>query len=200
MLNLEASSYSLKLMSARKVDIERLERDFRAGTLTVPEIARLHGCSVANVYQIAKRRGWTRDLSSRVQERTAAKLAAEAERALTPAAETEVVEQAADVRVAVVLGHRKRIGQLQRIVDNLHAAIERQSEAHADFEPTDDKDRIIAALTTPHAIAKTAQLLADTQAKLITMERQAFSIADESAPAEKPYEERLKELVGGQGE
>lgn len=179
----------------RNIDIERVEADYRAGLLSITEIAALHGCTHTYVGKLAKRNGWTRDLSNKVRIVTKAKLSADPP--MSAESEELAVNQAADVRVAVVLSHRKHIGRLQRIVGNLYEAIERQSEAVKEIDPKDDKDRIIAALMTPHQITQTAQKLADTQAKLITMERQAFSIADEAAPAEKPYEERLKEMVGG---
>lgn len=177
----------------RTIDTERLEADYRAGSMSVVEIAKVHGCTESYVRKVAKLRGWERDLTARVRQIAAAKLAADAP--LSPEGERQAVEDAADVRVQVVRGHRKHIARLQRIVENLHVAIERQSEALAEIVPTDDMDKITAALMTPHQIAQTTQKLADTQAKLIAMERQAFSISDDAAPPEKPYEDRLRELV-----
>lgn len=174
----------------RKIDLERLEADYRAGTLTVAEIARLHECTPTYVCKMARKLGWSRDLEAKVAAVAKAKLSR-----LTEDDEAAAISQAADARVAVVLAHRRHVGRLQGIVDSLYSAITKQAKAHTDFELGDEKDKIIAALINPHEIAKTAKNLAETQAKLIAMERQAFNIQDESAPPEQPYEERLKQLM-----
>jgi transposase-like protein len=57
-------------------DWDAIEREFRAGQLSVSEIARQHGISRTAVNKHAARHGWVRDLSARVRQAVSARLVA----------------------------------------------------------------------------------------------------------------------------
>lgn len=59
----------------RKVDLEALEADYRAGRLTLRDIAEQHGCSEGLVRKYARRRGWVRDLSEKIAKQARAEVA-----------------------------------------------------------------------------------------------------------------------------
>jgi hypothetical protein len=62
-------------MTERKsVDWEAIEREYRAGQLTVVEIGRQHGLSHTAINKRAKRDGWTRNLADRVRKKVSARL------------------------------------------------------------------------------------------------------------------------------
>lgn len=191
-----------KPRSPRRVDLESLERDYRAGTLSIGQMAVVHKCSRAYIAKEAKKYGWERDLSARVAAATQAKLAT-AHKPLDAAGEAQAVEEAAAIRIGVVLGHRGRIAKTQGLVDRLHTLVDSQIDAletwkAEDYQKRDrlTKKKLIALILGPSEMVQTVRTLADAQAKLITMERQAFGIVDSaSAPTEKPYEERLRDLM-----
>ena len=65
-------------MTERKlVDWEAIEREYRAGQLTVVEIGRQHGLSHTAINKRAKRDGWTRNLAGRVRKEVSARLVSE---------------------------------------------------------------------------------------------------------------------------
>jgi hypothetical protein len=86
-------------MTERKsVDWEAIEREYRAGQLTVVEIGRQHGLSHTAINQRAKRDGWTRNLADRVHKEVSARLVSE----VSPEAERAAIEPAVARGVQVV--------------------------------------------------------------------------------------------------
>ena len=58
-----------KAPSTKAVDWERIELDYRAGIKTLRQIAEENGISHVAINKRAKRDGWTRDLSAKIQLR-----------------------------------------------------------------------------------------------------------------------------------
>jgi hypothetical protein len=56
------------------IDWEAIRRDFEADLLTGDELAAQHGVDRASIYRKAKKQGWQKNLTAKVQERTAAML------------------------------------------------------------------------------------------------------------------------------
>jgi transposase-like protein len=154
-------------MTERKqVDWERIEAEYRAGQLSVREIARQHGVSAPAIVQKAKRLGWERDLSASVREAVNAKLVKE-----TAAVNSDVnalnareaVSLAAARGVDIVLRHRRDIAKLDALRNRLAEKAEALIEGVSDLKGLGDA---VAAV----------EGLGRTQAKLIPLERQAFSL------------------------
>ena len=61
-------------MTANNVSWRKVEAAYRAGVLTVTEIAKQAGLSDTAIHKRAKKNGWTRDLTARVRSRTSEKL------------------------------------------------------------------------------------------------------------------------------
>lgn len=85
----------------KPVDWELVERDFRAGIMSLREMGELHGCTEGAIRKRAKRDGWTRNLSAKIQQKAQEKVQREEVRKeqvrtgstqLTPADERTVVE------------------------------------------------------------------------------------------------------------
>jgi hypothetical protein len=109
-------------MANRKpLDWEAIEREYRAGQLSVVEIAAQHSVSRAAIQKRAKKNKWSRDLREKIKERVAAKLVAPEVAAAT---EAETVELAAARGVQIVREHRDSIGRAQRIVEKLFGELE----------------------------------------------------------------------------
>lgn len=202
----------------RAIDWEAIEREYRAGVLSIREIAARHGCTDAAVRKRAKRDGWQRDLTGKVQEavRTALVRAevrdspgAREERART---EREIVEEAAHTVVDVVRSHRKDVRASHAIVRTLLA----QLGDAADYRETlrdmveDHAEERLAKGANPGTVgqerammmkmvalpahAATARDLATALTKLIALERQAFNIDQTPDPDPPPEDTSPKPL------
>jgi hypothetical protein len=57
----------MKPAPRKSIDWESIEREYRAGRLTVAEIGRQHGLSHTAINKRAKRDGWTRNLADAVR-------------------------------------------------------------------------------------------------------------------------------------
>ena len=55
----------------KKIDWERIEVDYRAGIKTLRDIAAEHDISHVSVNKRAKRDGWVRDLTAKIQAKAA---------------------------------------------------------------------------------------------------------------------------------
>jgi hypothetical protein len=117
-------------------DWEAIERDYRAGLLSVHEIARQHGCSGTAIGKRAKAGAWQRDLTAKVQERFRVKVAAtkvdpKVSEAADRATENLIIEEASDRAHTIVEGHLSRAKRLTALVDRTLGEI----EAHYGDDP-----------------------------------------------------------------
>lgn len=104
--------------TAHAPDWEKVEAEYRAGALSVRQIAKLNGVSHTAIQKRAKAASppWTRNLAGKVRERVAERLVAAVATAKT---QERAVEQAAEASVLVILNHRRDIQQLRARRDRL---------------------------------------------------------------------------------
>ena len=135
-------------------DIEALERDYRAGMLSLREIGRLHGITDGYIRKIAHERDWERDLGAQVRNRVRSDALKQGEEQ----SEEEIIQGAAAKGVSIVRKH-------QRIIDKMLGAVEALGEDSENIGKMGDpdKDRITNRLGT----------LTQSLSKLIPLERQA---------------------------
>ena len=157
---------------ARETDWEKVEADYRAGSLSVNEIARQAGVDPSAVRHRAKRYGWVRDLSDQVRAATKAKLVTDAVTpGVTPLRAGEIIESAATVNVEVVRSHRKDLTDLRTRARALQARF----------------DEMLPLAVIPKDLAMLADVLTDAAAvigKAIPLERQAFNLDDPATHAD----------------
>ena len=194
-----------KAPSTKAVDWERIELDYRAGAMSLREIAANHpGTNHVAIARRAKTEGWTRDLSERIKAKaedlvTRAAVTADvtANRAVT---EKQVVEANAQDQASVRLSHRKDIQRKRAIVASLMDELEAQvgpenAALLADLgdmlrspdESGQDKlnDLYRKIISLPER-AKTAKTLAETLRIAVDMERQAFGMDAKGADGATP--------------
>lgn len=175
-------------------DWEAIEREYRAGQLSIREIAREHGLSDGAIRKRAKAEGWQRDLSGQVRQAVRTELVRSEVR--TDNARTndaEAVQVAAARGVEVVRQHRGRLATLNQIADNLTARLKRmlddlEQNRIVEIEERDPKTKQVVEV---HKVPAPGQWigqidkesagdlmkkLSDTTAKLIPLERQAFNL------------------------
>jgi transposase-like protein len=144
----------------RRLDWETIEREYRAGQLSVHEIARQHGCSHVVILKWAKRRGWIRDLSGKVRREVSTRLVTDLVTATVTGNMAETLELAARRGVEVVRSHRALIKRLLDISQKLMDEMDQ-----GELKPFERNDRF--------------RSLAQGLAKLIPLERQAFALDED---------------------
>jgi hypothetical protein len=163
-------------------DWPTIERHYRAGTLSIREIARQNGVSDTAIRKQAKKAAWTKDLSARVRIRVRESLVREGSRNCELAgikpSDAAIIDEAAAIGVAVVRSHRFDINALRQ------AAVALLNDLRLDLAlKVSERSRVIADLSS-------------AMARLVPLERQAFGL-DEEGTHENTYEERLRALCSG---
>src|SRR5471030_833222 len=119
-------------------DWERIESDYRAGLLSVREIASSQGMSHTAIQKRASKDGWTRDLGAKVRAKADSLVAKRqvAKVVATEKVETErqLVEATAQVIADVRMSHRTDITRFRRLVLDLLAEIEAETGNNDLFE------------------------------------------------------------------
>lgn len=201
------------LTPKRSADWERIEVEYRAGVLSLREIASQHGITEGAIRKRAKsdpRGEWARDLGQKISQR-AEDLVRKAEvrnevRSTQAAIEREVIEANAH-RIAQVRGeHRHDITRTRALVLRLLAECEAEAADPGVFEdigemlrnPDDNgtdrlNDAYRKAISLPVRI-KGVKDLADTMKVLIAMEREAYGIVSAEAGKAPPAEVDMSRL------
>lgn len=173
-------------------DWESIERDYRAGILSIREVAKIHDISDTAIRKKAKAEFWERDLTERVNEKVRSELVRGMVRTANPQTEREIVEVAAATVVQVVRGHRSRIKQGNELVELLTkqlfdvAGKRDEFEAAIEIVCADDKSpermsRMMKAVSLG-SHATIAVNLANATKVWVGLERQAFNMTDTAEP------------------
>jgi hypothetical protein len=145
-------------------DWETIETEYRAGSLSVNEIARQAGVTPQAIRNRARRNGWQRDLSEQVRQATRAKLVTDAVTpGVTPAPAGQIIAAASDRNVAMVQLHRKDGEKLRTRADVLLTMF----------------DTMAATAMIVKDVAMLASILSDATTvtqKVIQIERQAYNL------------------------
>lgn len=182
------------MTEVKRPDWERIESEYRAGLLSVREIAATQGITHGAINKRAKRDGWVRDLTAKIKAK-ADELVSKREVSSTVSAERvatdrAIIEANAEVIANVRLGHRKDIGRARTLAMALLEELEEQTSNRdviaklGELLSSEDDGLPEKAMNAFHAITslpgrtKTMKDLGDTLHKLITLEREAYNIAD----------------------
>lgn len=173
-------------------DWERIEADYRAGLLSIREIAAACGVSHTAIQKRAKAQGWERDLQAKIKAKADA-LVAKAEVAKSVATETlaterVLVEANAQVIADVRVSHRRDIARNRALVMKLMEELEIQTD---NLDLLEQLDAAMAGEGGPEGLGKafqrvistsgridSAKKLAEAMKVLVTMEREAYGIAE----------------------
>ena len=200
-------------MAERKqIDWERIELDYRAGVLSLREIAEKHpNTNHVAISRRAKKEGWVRDLSEKIKNK-AEKIVTEQTvtadvTAKNSVSENEIIDSNARVIADVRLSHRKDIGKARSLANALLEELEHQTINREDYESlgillrSEDErgidklnDLYMKAMSTPSRIVS-MQKLADTMKTLVGLEREAFGIDKEVEQKADPLGDLLKSLT-----
>lgn len=173
-------------------DWERIEADYRAGLLSVREIAAANGVSHVAIGKRAKRDGWERDLDAKIKAKadalvTKAEVTKEvtSEQAVT---ERRIVEANAQVIAEVRVSHRRDIARARSLAMKLLDELEVQTDsvdlleqletALAGEDGPDGLTRVFQRVTSTAGRIDSAKKLAEAMKVLVSMEREAYGIVE----------------------
>lgn len=197
------------------VDWDKIELAYRAGILTLREIADQHGISHGAINKRAKRDGWERDLSAKIQAKADAlvsKAAVSTEVSKeSKVAERAVVEANAQAVADIRLSHRTDIQRTRRITMSLLEELEHKTgqetvqllEQLGDLMRNEDDKGIDRLNDLYHKVislpgrAKTMKDLGESLRVLIALERQAFGMDDKSNQTVDPLQSLLNKIASG---
>ena len=196
-------------------DWERIELDYRAGIKTLRQIADEHGITHGAINKRARRDGWERDLSGKIN----AKADALVSKALvsTPVsteskiAERQVIEAAATAVADIRLAHRHDIRRARNLTNSLLAELEAQTDPNTlamlqelgemlrneDDNGQDRRNDLYTKVISLSERSKTMKTLADSLRLVVDMERTAFGMDKDQGPAADPLTSLLKTITGG---
>jgi hypothetical protein len=182
----------------RKIDWETVENLYRAGQLSIREIARQNGCAAQTIVDRAKRYDWSRDLSEKVRQAIRAKLAKADTDSLTDTdkakRQKDIVEGASDKGVEVIKLHRKDISSLKELEAQL---IEELKNKPTKLYITQYQGEIVEKVVglTAAERSQAANNLANVQHKRIQLERQAFNLNEGSEDSEVIFKVKYENRV-----
>lgn len=173
-------------------DWEAIESAYRAGLLSIREIASQHGITHGAINKRAKRDGWERDLKAKIKAKADALVSKRevSSKVSTETATSEriLIEANAEVIATVRMEHRGDIRRARNLANSLFdelgaqcgdvAALEKLGDIM--FDPDDNgRDRLNElyhkVISLPGRV-KSMKDLSDTLKTLIGLERQAYDI------------------------
>lgn len=177
---------------AIKPDWEAIESAYRAGLLSIREIASQHGITHGAINKRAKRDGWERDLKAKIKAKADALVSKRevSSKVSTETATSEriLIEANAEVIATVRMEHRGDIRRARNLANSLFdelgaqcgdvSALEKLGDLM--FDPDDNgRDRLNElyhkVISLPGRV-KSMKDLSDTLKTLIGLERQAYDI------------------------
>lgn len=198
-------------MTTKQPDWEAIERAFRAGVLSVREIAAAHEVSHTAINKRAKREGWDRDLKSKIKAKADAlvskrEVSTEVSSKQTET-EREIIELNAEVIANIRMAHRGDISRSRRLTNKLLDELESLTDEqgtikelidqlkdgdHEDGEAMADVLALAKKMSALPARTKTMKELAETLKTLVALERQAYDLDVKQGGSE---EETLSKLM-----
>ena len=179
-------------MTTKQPDWEAIERAYRAGLLSIREIASTQGITHGAINKRAKRDGWERDLKAKIKAKADAlvskRTVSTSVSTKTPDTEREIIEVNAEVIANVRMAHRGDISRGRRLTNKLLDELAHLTDNRVLFEelgelmrdPDDNGfdrcNEIYGKVISLPGRSKTMKEMADTLKTLISLERQAYDL------------------------
>lgn len=176
------------------IDWDAVELQYRAGLRSLKDIGVEFGVSDAGIIKRAKRDGWSRDLSAKIQAKAEAKVSAAAVSVEVSAgkrlAEHVVIEANAEAILRVRLAHRQDIARCRTLALSLLGELESVTadpalyEELGDFLRADDdrgqdkRNDLYSKIISSAGRIDSTKKLAETLKVLIGLEREAFGLVE----------------------
>lgn len=200
-----------KKPTRRKIDWEAIELDYRTGIKTLRQMGQEYAVSEGAIRKRAKRDGWERDLSSKINAKAESKVRKSQVRTevRNPEEERQIIEDNATAIANVRIGQRKDIQRSRAIVNRLmdemelmcgeeHAALlEQLGEAIKDDGGNKRRLDVFNRVIDFSNRVKSAKELAEALRTVVALEREAFGITnkDDEAAKDDPLTRILHEIA-----
>ncbi|KAF0255918.1 hypothetical protein [Pseudomonas putida] len=192
----------------KQPDWEAIERAYRAGVLSVREIAAAHEVSHTAINKRAKRDGWDRDLKAKIKAKADALVSKRevSTEVSSKQAETEreIIELNAEVIANIRMAHRGDISRSRRLTNKLLDELEGLTDNRGLFEELgelmrnpddngqDKRNDLYNKIIDLPGRTKTMKELAETLKTLVALERQAYDLDAKQGGSE---EDTLSKLM-----
>lgn len=179
---------------APAADWEKIELDYRAGIKTLRQIGTENGISHVAINKRAKRDGWTRDLSEKIQAKadelvTKALVTSQVTKE-SKVSERQIVDANGGAVADIRLAHRRDIHRARKLTNTLLDELERQTDPETlelleelgellrreDDKGVDRKNDLYNKMISLGERSKTMKTLSESLQKLVDMERVAFGM------------------------
>lgn len=194
----------------KAVDWDAVERDYRAGLLSLREMGERHGVTHAAIRKKAEKEGWSRDLTAKIRQKTEELVSTDAVSSSvsvdTKPKEREIVEANANLQASIIRDHRKDISKARSVAAALLDELSHQTDNRELYmqlgellESPDEKgiDKLNElyhkAISLPGRVGN-IKTLSETLKNLVGLERQAFNI-DGARDPETPEPGTSKESL-----
>ena len=156
------------------IDWEGVEREYRAGQLSVSELSRQFSVSRPAIDKRAAKFGWTRNLADEVRREIEGRLVLDAVATeVAPCNTREIIDNAAARGVEVVRQHRASLARLNKIADGIMTAL----EVRLTSDPKSEEYAYsFNVLGERESIADAMEKVGRTIVKVVPLERQAFNL------------------------
>lgn len=176
----------------KAVDWDAVERDYRAGLLSLREMGEQHGVTHAAIRKKAEKEGWSRDLTAKIRHKTEELVSSDAVSTEvsvdTKSTEREIVEANANLQASIIRDHRKDISRARQVAVALLDELSSQTTNRELYERMDEflsrgSDSDLGKLTELYqkvislpGRVNNIKTLSETLKNLVGLERQAFNI------------------------
>lgn len=199
----QAQKGAFVVEKSHEVDWERIELDYRAGVLSLREIAASHNISHQAIAKRAKSSGWDRDIGAKVKAKADSLVAKSLVDTLVDskkaATEKEVIDANAGAIVQVRLSHRHDIRRSRAVIASLLDELELtcgpgnaellselgEVMRNEDDNGQDKRNDLYQKLLSMSGRVKTMKDLGDALKTMVGLEREAYSLDDPKAAAEQ---------------
>lgn len=179
---------------AKRPDWEAIESAYRAGVMSLREIASQHGITHGAINKRAKKEGWERSLKEKINQKAEALVS---KREVSTKVSTEkaiseriLIEANAEVIANVRMEHRGDIRRARELTNNLFDELSAECAdvpalrklGELMFSPDDNgRDKLNeiyhSIISLPERV-KSAKALSETLKNLVGLERQAYGLDD----------------------
>lgn len=174
-----------KKTGRKQIDWEMVEREYRAGKLSLREVARNHGCSDTAIRKRARTEGWSRDLSQKIDEEVRSKLVRSEVRTPSPT-EKEIVEAVSARSADIITTERKDIQALRQHEEDLLRELSAEpTKLYLSTYRGQIVEKVVSLTVSERA--NTLMMLTTVRAKRIELERKVWGIKDADDDKVEPF-------------
>lgn len=183
----------------RVIDWEAIERDYRAGIMSLRAIGEKHGVTHGAIRKRAAAQDWPRDLTAKIQaqaEKLVSNSVVSSQVSMDTASEREIIQANAQMQADIILAHRKDVPRARQLMMALMDELEQTTGNRELFEQLgelmfspDEKgidrlNELYRKVVSMSGRIDSAKKLADALKTCVGLEREVFGIGGDRTPGQ----------------